>query len=165
MKPTTQGVSDIVKQQPLVVAGVAFVVGLLLGWFALGWGLFPVDFVNGNVSQLRPDLQQDWVRLTAAEFTLNPDLNRAATRIDALGAAAPQVISDTLGTSTADEKVRILQLKQVLESTGHLKPAGTAATETMLMSVAPVQDEARRQGQRENGEGDDQRSRPCERLE
>ena len=30
MTTTTQGVSDIVKQQPLVVAGVAFVVGLLL---------------------------------------------------------------------------------------------------------------------------------------
>jgi hypothetical protein len=132
MKPTTQGVSDIVKQQPLVVAGVAFVVGLLLGWFALGWGLFPVSFVNGDVSQLRPDLQQDWVRLTAAEFTLNPDLNRAATRIDALGDKAPQVISDTLATSTADEKVRVLQLKQVLESTGHLKPAGTAPTPSLL---------------------------------
>jgi hypothetical protein len=126
-------VSDIVKQRPLLVGGVAFVVGLLLGWFALGWGLFPVDFVNGNISQLRPDLQQDWVRLTAAEFTLNPDLNRAATRIDALGDSAPQVISDTLGTSNADEKVRILQLKQVLESTGHLKPVGsTPATPSLL---------------------------------
>ncbi|MEP7359208.1 MAG: hypothetical protein ABI847_18295 [Anaerolineales bacterium] len=129
----TQRMSDTVKQQPLLVAGLALLVGILLGWFVIGWGLWPVAFVNADASQLRPDLQQDWVRLTAAEFTLNPDLNRAATRIDALGANASQVISDTLATSSADEKVRVLQLKQVLESTGHLKPGGSTPAEASLL--------------------------------
>jgi hypothetical protein len=124
MNTMTQRMSDNVKQRPILVAGLALLVGILVGWFVIGWGLWPVEFVNADVSQLRPDLQQEWVRLAAAEFTLNPDLNRAAQRIDALGPDAPRVISDTLATSSADEKVRVQQLKQVLESTGHLSPDG-----------------------------------------
>ena len=135
MNTTTQRMSDIVKQRPLLVAGLALLVGILVGWFVIGWGLWPVEFVDADVSQLRPDAQQAWVRLAAAEFTLNPDLNRAAARIDALGPKASQIISDTLATSSADEKVRVLQLKQVLETTGHLTPgdATTPAGGTSLL--------------------------------
>jgi hypothetical protein len=119
-----QRLSDIVKQRPLMVSGLALLVGILLGWFAIGWGLWPVTFENGNISQLRSDLQQDWVRLAASEYALSPNIDRAAARIDALGDAAPRVISDTLTTSGGDEKVRVLQLKQVLEISGHLTPGG-----------------------------------------
>ena len=60
---------------------LALVVGFFVGWFVMGWGLWPVDFVNGTVSQLRPDLQQDWVRLTASEYALNPNIDPHALSI------------------------------------------------------------------------------------
>ena len=85
MNNPLQGVSSFAKQQPWLVAGVALVVGILLGWLGIGWGLWPVDFENGNLAQLAPNYQQDYVRLVAAEYALNPDTDRAATRIDQLG--------------------------------------------------------------------------------
>ena len=115
MNTMTQRMSDILKQRPLLITGAALLVGILVGWFVIGWGLWPVEFVNADVSQLRPDLQQAWVRLAASEYALNPNIERAAARVDALGPKAPQVISDTLTTSTGDEKIRVLLLKQVLE--------------------------------------------------
>ena len=33
------GVTDFAKKQPLLVAVVAFVVGVLFGWLAIGWGM------------------------------------------------------------------------------------------------------------------------------
>jgi len=127
MNNSTQRITDMIKQQAILVAVAALVVGILVGWFGIGWGLWPVDFVNGNLSQTQPSLQQDWVRLTAAEYALNPNIDRASTRIAALGTAAPQVISDTITASKGDEQIRVIQLQQVLKLSGHLG-TGTTAT-------------------------------------
>jgi len=91
----------------------------------MGWWLAPVDFVNGNLSQTLPSIQQDWVRLTAAEYALNPNIDRAAARINELGPNAARVISDTLTASKGDEQLRVGQLQQVLKLSGRL---GTGAT-------------------------------------
>src|SRR5258708_29622877 len=125
MNNMTQRITDTVKQQAMLAAVLALVVGILLGWFGIGWGLWPVDFTNGNLSQMQPSIQQDWVRLTAAEYALNPNIDRAAARINELGPTAPQVISDTLSASKGDEQLRVGQLQQVLKLSGRL---GTAAT-------------------------------------
>jgi len=135
MNNMTQRISDSVKQRPLVTAAVAFVVGILVGWFVIGWGIWPVDFVNGDLTQVRPDLQQDWVRLTAAEYALSPNIDRAATRIAALGPKAPQIFTDTLKSSKGDENIRVAQLKQVLELSGKMPGAagGAPAAEPSLL--------------------------------
>src|SRR5262249_26826195 len=126
MNNSTQRITDLLKQNALLATGVALVVGFFVGWFVMGWWLWPVDFVNGSPAQLRPDLQQDWVRLTAAEYAVSPNIDRAASRISALGSTAPQVISDTIAGSTGDEQLRVVQLQQVLRLSGHL--GGNPAT-------------------------------------
>jgi hypothetical protein len=64
MNNMTQRITDTVKQQAILAAVLALIVGILLGWFGLGWWLAPVTFIDGNLSQMQPSLQQDWVRLT-----------------------------------------------------------------------------------------------------
>jgi hypothetical protein len=125
MNNMTQRITDTLKQNAVLAVVLALVVGILLGWWGLGWGLWPVDFVNGNVSQLAPNLQQDWVRLTAAEYALNPNIDRAAARINQLGTDGPKVISDTLTASKGEEQLRVAQLMQVLKLSGHLGPSST----------------------------------------
>jgi hypothetical protein len=126
MNNMTQRITDELKRNALLGAGLALLVGFLLGWFVMGWWLWPVDFVNGSLPQMRPDVQQDWVRLTAAEYALNPNIDRAATRIAELGPGAPQVISDTVAASKGDEQLRVVQLQQVLRLSGRL--GGAAGT-------------------------------------
>ena len=135
MNNMTQRISDSVKQRPLLVAGLALLVGILVGWFVIGWGLWPVEFVNGDLTQVRPDLRQDYVRLVAAEYALSPNIDRAATRIGALGNGAPQVFSDTLKTSKGDENIRVAQLQQVLQLSGKMPGAtgGKPAAEPSLL--------------------------------
>jgi hypothetical protein len=120
MNSLLQGLTSFVNKRPLLVAAATFVVGILLGWMLIGWVLWPVDFINGNLAQLAPTYQQDYVRLVAAEYALNPNIDRAAERIGELGPSAGTVISDTLGLSQGEEAIRVAQLQQVLVLSGRL---------------------------------------------
>jgi hypothetical protein len=124
MNNTVQQVTDLAKARPLLIAGLALLFGFLLGWFGMGWGLWPVEFVDANVAQLRSDHKRDYVRLVASEYALTGDLDRAEARIAALGDDAPVVISDTVGSSAGEEAFRVLQLQQILEVSGRLPGAG-----------------------------------------
>src|SRR5512136_726809 len=110
-------ISDIFKKQPLIMALVVFVIGILLGWFGMGWGVWPVQYENGDVSQLRPDLQQQYVRLIAYAYPANLDAAKATELIQQLGPNASTIVSDTIGTSTGEEAIRVTQLQVALQST------------------------------------------------
>jgi len=111
-------ISDFFKKQPLVTALLTLVVGFLLGWFVMGWGLWPVQYVNGDISQLRPDLQQQYVRLVAGAYTVNQvDAVKATSLIQQLGPNASKIVSDTIASSTGDEAIRVSQLQVALQST------------------------------------------------
>jgi len=110
-------ISDIFKKQPLIMALVVFVIGILLGWFGMGWGVWPVQYENGDVSQLRPDLQQQYVRLIAYAYPANLDAAKATELIQQLGPNASTIVSDTITTSTGEEAIRVTQLQVALQST------------------------------------------------
>ncbi|HID34236.1 MAG TPA: hypothetical protein EYP25_06645 [Anaerolineae bacterium] len=61
-------------------AGV-FVVGLLVGWFALGWYLFPLAPSEVYPSELRADIQDDYILMTAEAYAATHDLRTAAKRL------------------------------------------------------------------------------------
>jgi hypothetical protein len=128
MTNTTQRPSDLLKQQPLLIAVVAFMVGLVIGLVVLGWWLWPVEWTDASIADLQPADKQEYVRLVAANYALQPDSTRAGTMIARLGENAPQVISDTLGTVTGEDAIRVAQLRAVLESSGLLEPAGGGGT-------------------------------------
>lgn len=135
MNNSIQRLTDLAKERPLVWVGLALLIGFLIGWFVMGWGLWPVEFVDANFAQLRPDYKQDYVRLVAAEYALSPDLDRAEGQLAELGDDAAQVISDTVKTSQGEDAFRVLQLQQILEVSGRLTPAGgtPGAGETSLL--------------------------------
>jgi hypothetical protein len=110
-------ISDFFKKQPLVMALLVFVAGFLLGWFGMGWGLWPVQYENGDISQLRGDLQQQYVVLVADSYAANLDAAKATDAIKQLGPNASKIVSDTVSASKGDEAIRVSQLQVVLQST------------------------------------------------
>jgi LCP family protein required for cell wall assembly len=60
---------------------VALVAGLLVGWLALGWGLFPVQWTEAWALDLAPDAQQRYLDLVAESYTLNKDVGLAQQRL------------------------------------------------------------------------------------
>jgi hypothetical protein len=76
-----------------VVAGVAgLIVGLFVGLVVLGWGLWPVQWTNATPSSLRPDMQDDYLRMTIDSFVNNPENSIAIQRFQALGTDGPAVL-------------------------------------------------------------------------
>jgi hypothetical protein len=86
---------DAVREQlnkPLVVGIGGFVVGLILGWFVIGWGLWPVQWTDADPQHLRQDLKEDYLRMAIDSYTLNKDAALAKQRYEALGPDADQVM-------------------------------------------------------------------------
>ncbi len=78
---------------PLVVFIVCLVIGLIVGVFVLGYGLWPVQWTNSAAFNLRPDLQEDWLRAAIDSYAVNQDASLATSRYNDLGSDAPQVLA------------------------------------------------------------------------
>ncbi len=130
MNNLAETVNDVVKRQPLLVALVAFIAGLIIGLPVLGWGLWPVEWKDSDIAHLRGDLKQEYARLVANAYALDQStegLNLAKTRLDALGPGAAQVLADAEASATGADKVRLSALRTVLEGTGELANLGGGA--------------------------------------
>ena len=58
-----------------------FVVGLLVGWFVLGWYLFPLTPSEVTPNKLRADIQDDYILMTAEAYAATHDVRTAAKRL------------------------------------------------------------------------------------
>lgn len=74
--------------RPLVLAGIAFVVGMIFGLVVLGWWLWPVQWTDASPQHLRADLQEDYLRMAIDSYALNPNPELARQRLAELGDAA-----------------------------------------------------------------------------
>ncbi len=88
-------------QKPLVVGVLAFVVGLIIGLVVLGWGLFPVQWSDAAPVHLRSDLKADYLHMAIDSYILNQNAALAKTRFEALGADAPELLTDLAASTGA----------------------------------------------------------------
>src|SRR3989338_5346574 len=123
---------DLIKKQPLGVALAAFVLGLLLGWLGIGWGLWPVEYVDADVAHLSASNQQEYTRLVANAYAVDADATLATQRMSALGACAAKVIGDTLANPNTRQSdlARVTTLQKVLEASGALANAADCGKAT-----------------------------------
>ncbi len=56
----------------------AFIAGLLIGWLIIGWWLWPVNWINADPWDLRPEFKVEYVKMAADSYTVegNQDLLR-----------------------------------------------------------------------------------------
>lgn len=78
--------------QPVVIAVVAFLLGLAIGWFVIGWGVWPVEWTDAPVKLLRADIQEDIVVWAINSYDDNPDPALTRKLIDDLGEARAREI-------------------------------------------------------------------------
>ena len=60
-------------KNPLYLAIAAGIVGLLIGWLVIGWGLWPVTYTDTDPSSLRSDFKEDFARMAVDSFAKTPD--------------------------------------------------------------------------------------------
>lgn len=100
-------------REPRMQLGAAFVAGLLVGLLVLGWWLFPVQWENASAQELRPDLQEDYMRMAIDSYNLRQDEEAAQRRLDELGDAAPAVLA-RVATAPGDQSQLAIERFQLL---------------------------------------------------
>jgi competence protein ComGC len=74
---------------------VAFVVGLLIGWFLLGWQIAPVQWSNATMQDLRAADQQMFLATQAEAYALTQNNRMAVERLQTLG--TQQAVAELAG--------------------------------------------------------------------
>lgn len=118
-----------VAAHPLRSSLLAFLSGIALGWWVLGWWLFPVSWSAAQPYHLQPELRADWVQLVANDYQGNGQLEHAADRLASLDQATLQGILDGLQTDpvrSAAEHANARQLAVNLRAGGYLAPPTAA---------------------------------------
>ena len=129
---------DKIREQlnkPLVAGGIGLVIGILFGWFALGWGAFPVQWTDASPALLRQDAKVDYLRMAIDSYNLNKNIPLAQQRWNELGEGADgllAIIQTSPNAPTGIENFRAVVAGPATAGTAlapqtTLTPAGTAA--------------------------------------
>ncbi len=111
-------------KKPLNAGIAGFIIGLLLGWLVIGWGLWPVEWTNASPGDLRADAREDYLRMAIDTYTATLNKDEALRRWNELGAEGP-VALDTILQNPGTQSEAAIQAFRVAVSA----EAGVAAEE------------------------------------
>lgn len=109
---------DAIREQlnkPLVVGIASFVIGVILGWLAIGWWIYPVTWTDAGPKDLLPEFQEIYLRQAIDSYTLRQDPVAAQQRINEVGPNATQILEDIAanpGLQNPDSVQAFLSLSQ-----------------------------------------------------
>ncbi len=86
-------VRDLLKN-PLYVGIGAGLLGLIVGWFVIGWGLWPVTYYDAAPVNLRSDLKVDYLRMAIDSYAKSGDTATAKRRYQDVGADAATYLDE-----------------------------------------------------------------------
>jgi hypothetical protein len=87
---------DAIREQlsrPLVAGIVGFVIGAIFGLVVLGWGLFPVEWVDAAPEDLRVEWQEEYLRMSIHTYARTQNAAAARQRWQELGDAGPEILT------------------------------------------------------------------------
>jgi len=80
-------------KNPAVIGVLALVAGFFIGLVIFGWWLTPVEWTDAAVADLRPDLQEEYLRMAVEGFFANPNAAVAQKRWADVGPAANELFN------------------------------------------------------------------------
>ncbi len=119
-------------KNPKIAAGVGLLVGLIIGLFVLGWGLFPVQWTDAVPSHLRTDYKLDYLRMAVLTFLNDDNEEMARLRWDAIGEEAPDLLTEL----KMDGSVELNGLTKFESQVGGV--SGAAVVEDALPQEGPA---------------------------
>jgi hypothetical protein len=137
-------------KKPIVIAILAFVIGLVIGLVVLGWGLWPVQWTDADPSFLRADLQEDYLRMTIDSYVrngggvLSTNANDALTlqRFKALGETGPALLEKIKGDYPDQNAIanfsKVIQVEPVPAATAQpaAQPTGKVSGFSVFLIIA-----------------------------
>lgn len=132
-------VLEVYIKKPVVAAALGAILGLVIGWFAIGWWLWPIEWTNGTPEVMRADLQADYMRMTIDSFRVNGNQALAVQRWDNLGTAAPQAFTTVMQEPQGIDPVSIANYQQVITAArGQIEPGSVSQPEGQGLSTSAI---------------------------
>lgn len=120
---------DLVKK-PVILGPIAFVIGLLIGWIVIGWGIWPVSWTDAAPKDLRADLRADYLRMVIDSYNINKDATLAVQRYQGMGDAGPAALQDITANPGNTSPASLLAFTAILGAGGVPVPQVTPAAGT-----------------------------------
>ncbi len=127
------------RNRPLLLALIAFIIGTLFGWLALGWGVFPVEYVNGDPHGMSQNYKEQYVAAVADSLAVNQDKALAQQRLQSFGT---DELATLLAKMRADAQQnrkdqQAVSLQRLADALNVKVAAGTAAPGTTPAPSTP----------------------------
>lgn len=84
-----------ITQPVLIGAGVGLILGLVIGLF-FGWMVWPVNWTNAPLENLREDLQRDYMAMAVQNYAQSGDMQQAVRRWEEMGPNKEAILNDLL---------------------------------------------------------------------
>ena len=92
-----EAIREQINKNPLVIGIVAgFIVGLLFGWLAIGWGIWPVKWVDASPEHLIYAEKVSYLRMAIEAYGQNNDADKAIARYKSLGEDAEKALNEVV---------------------------------------------------------------------
>lgn len=101
-------------KNPLITAGIGFLIGVIVGLPILGWGLMPVQWTDADPSYLRADLQDDYFCMVIHSFMRNGDSVLAKNRLESLGKISEKKLANLTAGDCGVTDTDISQFKTAI---------------------------------------------------
>jgi len=129
-------IADKLRAFPFPPMGLAFLVGLLLGWLAIAWWLWPVSWTDADPWDLRAEHQERYITLVAKGYARTRNADQAK---EALASWENQALADLLATmqdQAPDSETR-RQLADLASPLGLPRSEAVAPTEPRAFPAVP----------------------------
>lgn len=136
---------NVIREQlskPVVLGIVAFVVGMLFGWLAIGWGIWPVTYSGAYPRDLIYAEKVDYLRLAIESYGYNRDPLAAQAKFDYLEDDNQKALNEIASNPGTLDPQLVLQFSAIVSSeplqlppvTGETPPQEEAPKKTNLIT-------------------------------
>jgi hypothetical protein len=124
-------------KNPLFSGIAGLIVGIVIGLFVLGWGLFPVEWTNAEPSDMYIDFQKDYLKGAIYSYSADGNKEEAIRKYEALGPNAGSVLDQLMMDSSIDAQVIAKFTDLIGTGTGTISTVEPGITQPPAAVVTP----------------------------
>lgn len=132
---------EAIRQQlnkPWVIGIIAFIIGAIFGLVVLGWGPLRVQYYDAAPTNLRADLQEQYMRMAIDSYSATGDPVAAKQRFDDLGSSAPQILDKIQANSGVEKPEAIAAFRSVVLAGAAGTPVAPGAVTAAVPTPTPT---------------------------
>ncbi len=115
---------------PIALVLTGFMLGLFIGWIVIGWGLWPVAWVDASPSDLELTFQEDYLRMAIDSYGAKVDGDKAMQRWEGLGPDAVNLLANIEAEPGDQDVIAIEFFKEIVNPSAELENMSTIDADT-----------------------------------